>query len=167
MDEGAIILGYIISGIICGFICMGIASSRKMKGGFGWGFWLLIIGIIVVAVRPKDDSNSIQPKKKARVFYCNSCKRVFSGTSMSRCPECRVPVFETKILRKDWRNFTNEKKSQLKKAFSEGQYLEGGFVSSSNKTRTNELRDLKELLDDGTITQEEFNAKKREILRKM
>lgn len=138
-----------------------------MKGGFGWGFWLSIIGIIVVAVRPKDDSNSIQPKKEPRIFYCSSCQKVFSGTSMTRCPDCKVPVYDTKILRKDWRDFTSEKKKQLKEAFSEGQYIGRGFVSSSTNAKASELRILKSFLDDGTITQEEFNAKKREILSKL
>jgi len=39
---------------ICGAACVSISESRSMEGGFWWGFFLWIIGIIVVAVRPSD-----------------------------------------------------------------------------------------------------------------
>ena len=45
---------WLIISIVCGVIAKSIASSRGMEGGFWWGFLLWIIGIIVVAVRPKD-----------------------------------------------------------------------------------------------------------------
>ena len=51
---------------IWGLIAMNVADSRKMKGGFWWGFFLGIVGIIVVAMRPNDNqraSNEILAKK--------------------------------------------------------------------------------------------------------
>jgi len=42
----------IIGLIICGFITQGINKSKGYEGGFAWGLFLGIIGIIVVAVRP-------------------------------------------------------------------------------------------------------------------
>lgn len=48
------LIGYLIVCLICGAISRAISSSRGMEGGFGWGFWLWIIGIIIVAVRPND-----------------------------------------------------------------------------------------------------------------
>lgn len=47
-------VGLLIYMLICGFIAKSITSSRDMDGGFWWGFCLGIVGIIVVAVRPKD-----------------------------------------------------------------------------------------------------------------
>ena len=45
---------YLIMALITGFIAKKITENRGMQGGFWWGFFLGIIGIIVVAVRPKD-----------------------------------------------------------------------------------------------------------------
>ena len=44
----------LISAAVCGAISKTISSSRGMDGGFWWGFLLGVIGIIVVALRPKD-----------------------------------------------------------------------------------------------------------------
>lgn len=59
MDEAAAVIGYIvgviISSVICGIISRAISKSRGMEGGFWWGFFLYIIGIIVVAVKPNDN----------------------------------------------------------------------------------------------------------------
>ena len=55
MDTGYYI-GVLVVAIICGFISKAIAESRGMEGGFWWGFFLTIIGIVVVAVRPKENT---------------------------------------------------------------------------------------------------------------
>ncbi len=47
---------FLIVSFICGTICQSISKSRGMEGGFWWGFFLWVIGIIVVAVRPNDKS---------------------------------------------------------------------------------------------------------------
>ena len=50
---------YLIVAIICGFITKSMNENKGYDGGFAWGFFLSIIGIIVVAVRPfnRDRSN--------------------------------------------------------------------------------------------------------------
>ena len=45
---------WLIIAVIFGAVSKVITSNRGMKGGFWWGFFLGVIGIIVVAVRPKD-----------------------------------------------------------------------------------------------------------------
>ena len=40
--------------IVFGLITKKINNNRGREGGFWWGFFLGVIGIIVVAVRPKD-----------------------------------------------------------------------------------------------------------------
>ena len=92
--------------IVFGLICRAISNSRGMKGGFWWGFLLGIIGVIVVAVRPKDKqeaSNNVAPA----VAFNNTSTRV---------------------------------------------------------SDSDEIKKYKELLDSGIITQEEFEAKKKQLL---
>lgn len=55
-------LGYIVGGligcIIFGFISKYINESKGYEGGFAWGFWLNLIGIIVVACKPDNRPNA-------------------------------------------------------------------------------------------------------------
>lgn len=48
------LITWLIVAIVCGCVSEHITKSRKMYGGFWWGFFLGIIGIVVVAVRPND-----------------------------------------------------------------------------------------------------------------
>lgn len=49
---------YLIVAIICGFITKSMNENKGYDGGFAWGFFLSIIGIIVVAVRPFNRTGS-------------------------------------------------------------------------------------------------------------
>jgi uncharacterized membrane protein YeaQ/YmgE (transglycosylase-associated protein family) len=48
----------IIQGVICGLITNSMNKSKGYNGGFWWGFLLSIVGIIVVAVRPFNNSSA-------------------------------------------------------------------------------------------------------------
>ena len=52
MDLFVVLISYVIMGVIFGFITKYIANSKGYDGGFAWGFWLGIIGILVVGFRP-------------------------------------------------------------------------------------------------------------------
>lgn len=43
---------YIIFCLVCGLITYSMNKNKGYDGGFWWGFFLTIIGIIVVALRP-------------------------------------------------------------------------------------------------------------------
>ena len=43
---------FLVQGLIFGFITRAIADSKGYDGGFWWGFFLGLLGLIVVAVRP-------------------------------------------------------------------------------------------------------------------
>lgn len=158
-------IGIIIVSVICGFICKGISSNRGMEGGFWWGFWLWIIGIIVVAVRPNDSKpvsastntetdrtaqpsttsyrNRSQYEKSildAGGWKCSKCGNVnHDYTLYCLCGNAKeTSLTETPI--------NTEKKGE------------------DSPTLAIELRQLKELVDDGIITQEEFEAKKKKLL---
>ncbi|MDE6035743.1 MAG: hypothetical protein K2G36_07535 [Ruminococcus sp.] len=46
----------IFSAVIWGFVTRTISKNKGYKGGFWWGFWLNIIGVIVVACRPNNNN---------------------------------------------------------------------------------------------------------------
>lgn len=56
---GGYIIGFLISCIVFGFITRAINTGKGREGGFWWGFFLGVIGIIVVACR--SSVNESQP----------------------------------------------------------------------------------------------------------
>lgn len=50
----AYFVSWLIVSVIFGFVTKSINNSRGREGGFWWGFFLGVIGIIIVAARPKD-----------------------------------------------------------------------------------------------------------------
>lgn len=163
--------GGLITCLICGAISKSIADKRRIAGGFWWGFFLLVIGIIVVALMPVDKARQEEYLNNTEhIFYCPHCKKTFSGISVKendKCLNCNSLLIETSILRDDWQNYSDDKKEQLKKAFAEGQYSRNATsvnLPSSIVVGADEIKKYKELLDSGIITQEEFDAKKKQLL---
>lgn len=107
MNNGSYAIGYffgvLIVSIIFGLITKHINESKGYTGGFAWGFWLNIIGIIVVACKPDNRS------------------------------------------------------------FSQYQ----GNTSVPERSIADEIKEYKELYDQGIITDEEFQLKKQQLLNKM
>ena len=104
-----IIVIYVVIGLICGFISENITIKRRMNSsGFAWGFFLGVLGIVVVALRPNDqlmldiltsikqsENTTIEQTRRADnqipisdgQFQCSKCKKRFSRYSDS-CPSC-------------------------------------------------------------------------------
>lgn len=59
------IIGGLIGCIIFGFVTQYINNSKGYEGGFAWGFWLNIIGVIVVACKPENHSNATKKEKSS------------------------------------------------------------------------------------------------------
>ena len=55
-------LGYIVGGligcVIFGLITKYLNNIKGYEGGFAWGFWLNLIGVIVVACKPDNRQNA-------------------------------------------------------------------------------------------------------------
>ena len=48
------LIAFLVVAVIFGLVTKSINENRGRQGGFWWGFFLGVIGIIVVAVRPKE-----------------------------------------------------------------------------------------------------------------
>lgn len=174
------ILAYVISGCIFGFVASYIASSKGYDGGFAWGFWLGIIGILVVGFRPTiiqtTSSESIPmytpsmhkphsqwkcgcgAKNPDSLDYCQSCHRKrgeFKPVPKVVCPHCGA----------------------MNKATNSSCFACGKSPSSEKS----EIADAVEIADDpvslleklakfheqGILTDEEFQKKKSKLLTKI
>ncbi len=158
----------IILGILVGFW----ASSKERSF---WTYTLLsiflspLIGIIVLLVQG-DASEKEVIRNNKHMLYCKHCNSTYSGKGGRQewCAECQNVLMETSILLDDWKTFDDSKKAEMKKAFSEGQYAienVGKTVVITNYNEgADEIKKYKELLDMGAITEEEYEAKKKQIL---
>lgn len=93
------IIGYFALDIVFGFITKSINERKGYNGGFAWGFWLGIIGIIVVAVRQDNHAYSFSSQSSPmyggalsslntqRTWTCVCGQKINEGTTI--CPYCR------------------------------------------------------------------------------
>ena len=145
------IIGLIIS-IIFGFVCKAIASSRGMEGGFWWGFFLSVIGIVVVAVRPNEQASdrSRSTARTSSSFDPDS----YVPLGGWRCKNCGKPhyAYQSVCSCGATKEESTEKKEEKKTAvLSESEVLAY-------------LKEYKELLSAGIISEEEFEKKKAQLL---
>ena len=175
MSGGAFIFGYLVSGLIFGFICVGIASSRGMSGGFLWGFFLGVIGVIIVAVRPNEQNQNgvvseieeeIEIPKTIYRFRCKSCGKKLTGWYQT-CPQCRSSgsierLQKEEVVIDEVAAAAIKAKQLEKKAAAMKDQAEQ--KASTTISEADEIKKFKDLLDSGIITQEEFDAKKKQLL---
>ena len=151
------LFGVVIVSVVCGTIAKAISSNRGMDGGFWWGFWLNIIGIIVVAVRP-NDKPMYEPRPKTREeeeneiianggWRCDNCGKV-NFRYITSCRYCNGSKSEQERKRYLEKIKADEEKQQQKE----------------EQSSAAQIKEFKELLDSGAITQEEFDAKKKQLL---
>ena len=172
-----VIVSLLIFNIICGAISEKINREKGYDGGFAWGFLLCIIGIVVTAVRPyrqyiKTRNNTVS--EVPHIFWCTGCGSTFSSSNSkhTECPTCKCTLKETTILAEDWRRLSSEEKLQLKREFANGKHIKSSLYNDNNKEKTDsssfskadEIRKFKDLLDEGAITEEEYERAKAKLL---
>ena len=172
-----VIVSLLIFNIICGAISEKINREKGYDGGFAWGFLLCILGIVVTAVRPyrqyiKTRNNTVS--EVPHIFWCTGCGSTFSSSNSkhTECPTCKCTLKETTILAEDWRRLSSEEKLQLKREFANGKHIKSSLYNDNNKEKTDsssfskadEIRKFKALLDEGAITEEEYEKAKTKLL---
>ena len=163
--SSTILTVYIVAGIIglivsffLGVLTQGINESKGYSGGFAWGFWLGIIGIIVVSCRQPNPYYSYQTESIIRApapvnevpppggWKCICGKGHAAYESGCVCGRSKTEALQN-----------------AKKDTSEDQQSSKKDTSTSTDT-ISAIKEYKKLLDDGIITQEEFDAKKKQLL---
>lgn len=169
------VIGIVIWGLIWGFITKAVSSSKGYDGGFAWGFFLGLIGLIVVAVRPDNrpmtSYSGVTGKRCPHCGYLNSlandycleCGRKLSAT-IPRAEKAGSWKCSCGALNYDYETschrcgktksecLAKEKADKLKPATAE-------------KSITEQLEELKKLQEQGLITEQDFEAKKKQILK--
>lgn len=139
-----LISGLIISlilAVIYGTVTKYMNEGKGYTGGFAWGFWLGIIGIIVVACKPQNIRIYTETSESHRVTWkCLKCGRI-NADYVTTCI-----CGNSKENNRSLKPVTEIKTEQI-------------AMSSAD-----EIVKFKKLLDAGAITQEEYDAKKRKIL---
>ena len=181
------VLGILIWGLIWGVVTRSVSSSKGYNDGFAWGFFLGIIGLIVVACRPNktssSNSNSFSNNYQyyygsQYIAYCGNCGFPNRSDSVF-CLQCgsKLPQNSTNIGGK-WKckcgkihyNYETscprcgEKKSEASsKSMTEASSK--SMTEASSKSMTEQLEELKKLQEQGLITEADFDAKKKQILK--
>ena len=173
-----VIVSLLIFNIICGAISEKINREKGYDGGFAWGFLLCILGIVVTAVRPyrqyiKVKNNTVS--EVPHIFWCAGCGSTFSSSNSkhTECPTCKCTLKETTIFAEDWRRISSEEKLQLKREFANGKHIKSLSMTndsdrektgSNTFSRAEEIKKFKALLDEGAITEEEYEKAKTKLL---
>ena len=151
------IIVVLIISCIMGAITKTINENKGYDGGFAWGFWLGAIGIIVVACRqpayrPSNPSTS-HPTVQTPSSDGWKC----------RCGRYNPNYVTTCVCNATKRDMLTAKPVPVSSPAPTP-------VSTSSAAPVDEMKNIavlkeyKELLDAGVITQEEFDAKKKSIL---
>ena len=143
---------YLVGGIaglivacIFGAITKHMNEEKGYDGGFAWGFWLGVIGIIVIASKERNPYLYSTPSTIANPSRAITEPNTGWVCSCGRSHARYVTSCVCGISKADALNGAKKPKN----------------AESAN---IHILKEYKELLDQGIITQEEFNQKKAEIL---
>lgn len=183
-----------VDALIFGFACSIVERNKGYDDSEAWFIWGTLFGfvaLIVVCAKPAkvEKEANISPyipyisnagipevtyTDVPRVFYCPNCNSTYNSAWMSRliCPDCKLPLIETTFLSEKWQQFSEERKKELRQRMREGHGLLGEVEIIPEETvdaapafsPADEIKKYKELLDMGAITQDEFDAKKRQLL---
>lgn len=156
--KGILIISWIISFII------GISANNFGIALIGWiplllPIWFVRIILQGLDIIPLRDSSSIS-------FNCPYCKTGISllfPTLRTTCPNCKKEIgyHDDKVYKitkenEEYFNTEQEKTNIL---------LKKHLNDNAGKSNLSQIKELKELLDLGAITKEEFEEKKKELLK--
>lgn len=192
----AVIIGYVISGIIFGAITAYVARSKGYDGGFWWGFFLGIIGLLVVGFRPNINTSAFELSPYVSTYADHTVSSISSSESdsasddswlcecgksnsnrMVYCLRCRRErSLDSKLPKVTCPHCGAKNKSSNTVCFCCNKPLTD-HVITSEKNRSGVIdtaaknieliEQLSRLHEQGILTDEEFQDKKAQLLAKM
>ena len=191
-----ILIAYLISGVIFGCITRYVATSKGYDSGFAWGFFLGLIGLLVVGFRPNISETSYAGRSSGAMegYRMSSSSQMESYThtpdrtpwhcvcgtenagSLDYCLNCRRTREEGTMKKVNCPHCGASNKEANEMCFACGkpmkeekqEKLTAAPVPEAEKTDGVEvLKKLAELHAQGILTDEEFAQKKQEILGKI
>lgn len=162
------IIIWLISSIIWGFATQAIVENKGYyENWFWWGFFFGIIAVLVALSKPQShaydagnvdrltyvadtymlerngqQAGNVVTSGKWKCHFCNRINESYTGTCV--CGRSKS----------DTENFAKQREEEQRKQRQKA--AEGDAMDK--------LKKLKELLDMGALTQEEYDAKKKELL---
>ena len=172
-----LVLGFIgvIVSCVFGTITKNINESKGYCGGFAWGFWLGVIGIIVVSCKQPNNytyqresiiRNPAPPVSVNEVPPPGGWKCICGRGNAAYVSSCACGRSKSEVLqgaKKEISSITDNI-SAKKERSSTADSISAKKENSSITDNISTIREYKKLLDDGIISQEEFEAKKKQLL---
>lgn len=191
------IIIYLVQAVIMGFVALHISESKGYEGGFAWGFWLGIVGVLVVGFRPTLQAQTYSEHcgslsnaganagsamwecicgatNSGSLDYCTSCRRSRSEAECGkiRCPHCGAVNSVTSEVCFACNKPLNEQ-AAARMALAAG--MDAGYaeatdaaVSDGGKREAIAMIEmLAKLHDAGVLTDDEFSEKKAELLSRI
>lgn len=188
-------IGYLIGCLLIGAICYAIMQNKGYEQPTGWffaGFFLGLLGLILVLVQPKQEQKPIKPTAsslaqesamRAGAVRCKSCGHL-NSSSAKRCEKCGTSLlsFGNSGREDNWKcscgalNYSYEtschrcgkSKSDCKpikrRPVSKPAVSQTPTAAPAQKSITDQLEELKKLQEQGLISEADFEAKKKQIL---
>ena len=185
------LMGYLIGGVVFGYVTDHLAKSKGYESGFAWGFWLGFVGLLVVGFRPvkaaeeksiapvfeflpASGSAIVDPNGGAIPMYEKPDRDVLSWVPSTT----RLSIMEMDAERNWVKVWYNGESGYVKKAELQNLELEEmpakaekaekrqeiPYEQEAEQDIADKLRLLAKLHAEGLLTDEEFSRKKAEII---
>ena len=159
---------YAIYGTICGIYTKKVGDNKGYEGTFGQGFWLGVFGVVKVNnLPPYDYGKSIVHNENSSASATNPQRTTPTSTvyqaAQNTAPQNSMPD--------GWQCSCGRTNARFISTCSCGMSKASVIAAAAPKAQPIDdakaieaLKEYKDLLDSGIITQEEFDAKKKNLL---
>lgn len=163
----AYFIGFIVWGLVWGFATKTVIKNKGYDDNwFWWGFFFGFIALIVACAKPENRSrydysdsqgSTLSYAASAYAHEVQSKKTFHDGGWTCKCGRVNNSYIGTCAC--------GRTKAEIQKEENEAKEKEVQRQNEAEElNRLNAIKELKSLLDAGAITQDEFDAKKQQLL---
>lgn len=153
------IIGSVIGGVIWGCATDAVIKNKGYdENWFWWGFFFGVIALIVAATKPEKRQDIYNIQREKRIIEEYHEKRLLQNGGWSCICGRTNPNYTGTCACGRTKNDSQTEKTKIEEAEKQIQ------SQKTEHSDLDELKKFKELLDMGVITQEEFDAKKKQYL---